>query len=189
LPRRAELRVAPVSFVDVGGDIGWLDGGLDARAGIPDLDDWTFAGHLAGGLRSGRVGPFKDTKGTRSSWVRVELYPRLLHPRGRLALAFGVHRGLFFHGIAYDDPSREQAGLGPRALHVLRQELRLEAALGYHLERVPSAGSGLRSKQTVLFALEPYIVADATCANCRGTSYHQSWGVSVVARGAVILGP
>jgi hypothetical protein len=189
LPRRAELRVSPVSFFDVGGDIGWLDGGVDARAGIPDLTGWVLAAHIAGGIRSGRVGPFKDTQGTRSTWARLELYPRLFHPRGRLALAFGVNHGVFFHEIAYDDPSQEvNDSWGPLALHVLRRELRLEATVGYHLEQRSLAGASSRSTQTILFALEPYVVADAACVDCRGASYRQSFGLSVVVRGAIVFG-
>jgi hypothetical protein len=188
LPRRAELRVSPVSFFDLGGDIGWLDGGVDARAGIPDITGWILAAHLAAGIRSGQAGLFKDTRGTRSTWGRLELYPRLFHPRGRLALAFGVNHGVFYHEIAYDDPSRESTGLGPTALNVLRRELRLEATLGYHLEQRSLAGASSRSTQTILFALEPYVVADAVCVDCEGVSYRQSFGLSIVVRGAIVFG-
>jgi hypothetical protein len=113
----------------------------------------------------------------------------LFHPRGRLALAFGVSHGVFFHQVAYDDPSRElNDSWGPLALNAYRRELRLEATVGYHLERRPPAGSSNPSTQTILFALEPYVVADSACVDCRGASYRQSFGLSVVVRGAIVLG-
>jgi hypothetical protein len=35
IPRRLEARVSPVAWMDVGGQIGWVDGGADLRIGLP----------------------------------------------------------------------------------------------------------------------------------------------------------
>ena len=52
-PRRLEARLAPVSWADIGADLGWIDRGADVRFGMPAAAGRFFAGNVALGLRSG----------------------------------------------------------------------------------------------------------------------------------------
>ena len=46
-PRRLEGRLAPVSWADIGADLGWLDGGVDARFGVEAACVWVILTLLA----------------------------------------------------------------------------------------------------------------------------------------------
>jgi hypothetical protein len=188
-PRRLEGRLSPVEWADVGGRIGWLEGEVDARVGLPAREDSVWAFNLAAGLSSGAPGMFVDAKGTRTRWVRLEAYPALSTKAGstlRLVLAAGVDAGLFFHGV--DDPRPSTSiGDGPPSfdpgLPLLRRETRLETSLGLVLH---DRGSG-----SVLFTVSPYFVLDAGApqSTCPPTSctfevvrYQQDWGLVLVMR-------
>jgi hypothetical protein len=181
-PRRIELRVSPVSFADVGADIGWLDGGLDLRIGVPARRGELWAGNLAFGVRSGEAGPFKDTKRTYSYWARTELYPLLNESGGalqksrRAVLSLGLNVGAFYHQL--DRPAsaseEDEDGLGFHAVQLIRDELRVEAAAGVVL---------LNERASVLIALEPYLAFDLetdsdSCGVC--ARYHQRTGIALV---------
>jgi hypothetical protein len=181
-PRRLELRVAPVSFIDVGADLGWLDGGVDVRVGVPAAAGRVLAGNLALGFRSGEPIPIDSTRGMHSLWARLEAYPLLheeRHPRGvtmgRAVLALGVDAGLFYHAVTkpYDSTDAQFDGppLGRDDIDLPRRELRIEAALGYH---VASA-----ERTSALIAFEPYWVVSHDDSQ---PDYHQSWGTVLVLR-------
>ena len=109
-PRRLEGRLSPLKWMDVGGQLGWIDGGADARVGLPAFDGWPVAVNLAAGFATGSLGPFKDTKAQRSRWLRLEAYPRVpLAENAFLVLALGLNTGDFYHQLP--DP-RPNAGDG-----------------------------------------------------------------------------
>lgn len=174
-PRRLELRLAPFSWMDVGAEIGWLDGSVDVRFGVPAEPGQWFSGAWGFGARSGQVGPFKDTKRTNGMWARSELYP-LLFMRGRgrqtsqhrLALALGVDAGTFYHQLARPiDKDDINEGLGFTATQLLRDELRIESAVGYVV---------VTRNSSVFAALEPYLAFELEDR----PSYQQWWGVVLV---------
>jgi hypothetical protein len=181
-PRRLELRVAPVSFIDVGADLGWIDGGVDVRLGVPAAPSRVFAGNVAFGFRSGEPIPISRTRGMHSLWARLEAYPLLHekpHPRGftmgRAVLSLGVDAGLFYHAVTEPyDPAEvvfDGPPLGRDDIDLPRRELRIEAALGYHLASA--------ERTSVLIAFEPYWV---TSHDDSQPDYHQSWGTVLVLR-------
>ena len=181
-PRRLEARLAPVSWADIGADLGWLDGGVDVRFGVPAAAGRFWVGSLALGARSGRPGPFKDTKGTHSYWARLEAYPLLhesKHESHRAIVALGLNSGVFYHHV----PSTTLGGdaFSDFATHVLRQELRVETALGYFLS--PSGAARL------LLAMEPYWVVKGNdgSGGPPGSSFEQSWGMVFVLSGSIFL--
>ncbi len=190
-PRRLEARLAPVSWADIGGDLGWIDGGVDVRFGLPSAAGRFWAANIALGMRSGKPGPFHTTKGTYSYWGRLEAYP-LLHEshdsRGvidshRGVVALGLDNGVFFHQLAL--PAKDDGGdgfeFGPDEQPILRRELRLETAVGYCVR--PRSGPG------VLIGLEPYWVlrGDDGSGGPVGSTYRQSWGVVLVLNGSFFL--
>lgn len=182
LPRRLEVRLSPVSWADVGSEIGWLEGGVDARFGVPAKPHTFFAGNFALGARSGQPGPFKATKPTHGAWARVEFYPLLGESRSgtlleshRGVLALGVDVGAFYHQL-YSPPNPDEFrdGFGFEAERLIRDEARIEAAVGYVL---------VNRRASVLAAVEPYVAFDLgtdprSCELC--ARYHQSWGVVFV---------
>jgi hypothetical protein len=193
-PRRLEARLAPVSWADIGGDMGWIDGGVDVRFGLPSAPGRFWAGNVAFGLRSGRGGPIPETRGTHGYWVRLEAYP-LLHEshgaRGALdshrgVLSLGLDSGVFLHQVelpakSIDSSDDESFDFGPDTQTILRRELRLEAAIGYCVK--PHNGAG------VLLGIEPYWVlrGDDGGGGPAESSYRQSWGVVFVLNGSFFL--
>jgi hypothetical protein len=182
IPQRAEARVAPLDWFDVGGDIGWTGGGADLRLGLPGNPERVWAGNIAAGLRSGELGPFKATKATRSQWLRLEAYPLIAGRYGRLVLAGGAHWGTFYHQLNTGrDPEDDGDGLTFDAVQVVRREVRIETAIGYHQQ--------LENVVSVMFAAEPYCVVDSgpavesACAGCETADFRQSFGVVFVLRG------
>lgn len=176
-PPRAELRLAPLPWFDLGGHLGWLDGGFETRVGLPASPSRVWAVNVAAGMRTGELGPFKDTKEQRALFGRVEAYPLVHGERGRLVLALGLDSGTFYHQINYRDEYDQGDGLGFSAVQVIRDELRLESALGYVF--VHAYGS-------VLGALEPYAVLDSGepkgCSGCEPVPFRQSFGIVAVFR-------
>ncbi len=190
-PRRLEARLAPVSWADIGGDIGWIDGGVDIRFGMPSTPGRFWAANLALGMRSGKPGPINATKGTHSYWGRLEVYP-LLHEshdaRGvtetrRGVLAVGLNGGVFFHQLALDRQGAHDPGDGFNwdSLPIRRRELRLETALGLWLRP--------RKGMAALIGLEPYwlLRGDDGSGGPAGSTYRQSWGFVVVLSGSFFL--
>ncbi len=190
-PRRLEARLAPVRWADIGGDIGWIDGGVDVRFGLPSTPGRFWAANLAVGMRSGTPGPIHATKRTYSYWGRLEVYP-LLHEsrdaRGLLetrrgVIALGLDGGVFFHQLALERAGGHDPGDGFNfdSLPILRHELRLETAIGFWMRP--------RTGMAALVGLEPYWVlrGDDGSGGPAGSTYRQSWGFVVVLSGSFFL--
>jgi len=188
LPRRIEMRLSPVSWLDVGTEVGWLDGGLDVRVGFPAERGEFWAGNLAVGARTGQAGPFKDTKRQYSYWARTEVYPLLdesggaLQKSRRALLSLGVDVGAFYHQLELpEDPNYGEDGFGFNPAQLIRDEMRVEAAAGIVF---------LNRRASVLVALEPYLAFDletdaGSCELC--PRYRQSAGVVLVLDVALFL--
>lgn len=190
-PRRFELRGSILPWFDVGADIGWLDGGIDARVGLPAAPGVKWAMHVAGGVRSGSPGPFEDTKSTNARWLRLEAYPILMEKRMndgsvsqiRGVLGLGLSTGRFIHQLADPriDPDDSGDSLAPSVIMVEREETRVDMALGMDFFGGPAAAT--------LFA-QGYTVLNSSCVDCDDVArYSQGWGASLVLRGALVLGP
>jgi hypothetical protein len=191
VPLRAMVRANPTSFLDVGADIGWMDAGLQLRAGPLDRHS-----RLPWGIelewRTGQTTYFDDplARRARAYRARLELYPALgtfgyLDAFGVLTL--GVSTGTRLHYVwgvpaAFDTA---QEGPFPAGLLVSRDETRLEASLGAH-------GSGKMLAVTV--ALQPWLglhqgaVRGATCDTCslEFQSLDVDWGLGLVAGGSLV---
>jgi hypothetical protein len=185
IPQRLEFRLSPVRFLDFGADTSWLDAGADARVGYWAKPGARWAGHLALGFRAGELGQFVDTKPTGSGWARLEAYPLVYGPTGRLLISLGTHFGSFYHQIATGAPDDPNADPDlPDPIQVIRREVRIESAVGYHFQQ---------HRASVLLALEPYFVADAgparasACSGCESVDYRQDFGFLLVARVAVLI--
>lgn len=189
LVRRLEARVSPIDWLDLGGQVGWLDGGAEVRAGLPALHGWPVPISLAAGFLTGRAGPAKDTRAQHSRWLRLEAYPHLAGPLPDvfLVLSCGLDTGDFYHevpdpepqGLAFDAPVPQGQ------LQLLRHEQRLETSVGiFVLPRGRVA--------SIMLTVSPYFVLDQgmarrVCDDCMPAiaSYRQGWGAVVVARFAV----
>lgn len=190
-PRRLAARLAPVSWADLGADLGWIDGGVDARFGVPARAGRFFAGNLAFGLRSGEPGPVRRTKPTHSYWARVEAYPLVRESRDeshRAIVALGVNGGVFYHEVpvaTFAGEDSEAGGFGVGySTPIFRDEVRLEAALGYFLK--PKGAASL------LLAAEPYWVVRGNDGSggppgASDSRFSQSWGVVFVLSASVFL--
>lgn len=184
-PRRVEARIAVTSWLDLGGDLGWLDAAADVRVGLPAAPERLFAFNLAAGHRTGELGLFKDAKRARSYWVRLEAYP-LLHSStqphggdidrasttsGRAVSAIGLNRGTFYHDHAYQ-PDPDDEGWGPPEHSHYDDELRLEVAAGYHFRG--------RHNTWIQAVVQPYAVID-------GDAPKHFWGLMIVLNGGAFI--
>jgi hypothetical protein len=185
LPRRLELRASPLPWADVGGQIGWLGGGFDARVGLPAAADRKLALNLAVGYETGDVGPFKDAKPSRSRWLRLEAYPMIPNADKavRLVLAVGVNTGTFYHELSDprpDDPACDT--YCPDVVGFTRRETRLETSAGVFLQGRPAS---------FVFTASPYFVLDAGAPQGRTAgeevpaSHRQAWGIVFVGRWSI----
>ncbi len=193
-PRRLEARVSPVESVDLGGQVGWLDGGLDLRVGLPAYPDRLIAFDLDAGYDWGSGGVVSDTSLARSRWIRLEAYPAVDRHAGRvrLVLAAGLNSGTFYHEVAFPVPRDSPEGnYRQPAYSLIRHETRLETSAGI-FAATSSRKGGLAS---ILFTVSPYFIVDAgppqaTCALCTNdvSTYRQGWGIVAVARFALRYG-
>jgi len=193
LPRRLEARISPIPWADIGGQLGWLDGGADVRVGLPARDGWPVAVDLAAGFATGELGPYHDTKLQRFRWLRLEVYPRLSTGEWgtSLVLALGLSSGDFYHQLpdSRPDPRDGTDAIGPSSVNLIRRETRLETSLGLFF--LPDMDGGL----SMLITVSPYFVLDAgaigtVCGGCVDeiATYRQSWGVVLVSRFALRYG-
>jgi hypothetical protein len=183
-----EARLSPAPYFDVGGQISLTGGGMDLRLGLPALDGRALAVNVAGGIETGRVGLFDDTRPRRSRWVRLELYPRLpTTRRAWLVFAAGFDAGTFYHEVA-DHPPHVYGGVYGD-IQIVRPESRLESSIGafFLAGRNPAA--------SVIVTVDPYFVLDAgapiaPCAGCQSqaAAYRQDWGIMIVSRFAMHVG-
>lgn len=190
-PIRAMLRAAPATFLDVGADVGWMDAGLQLRAGWLDARRKLPLG-LELEWRTGEGAIFNDelVHQTRIYRARGELYPKL----GQWAamdmfavFTLGISTGTMFH-FMFVPAAFDQSFEGPThvGLGAVRPETRLEVSLGVH-------GKGRWNAFTV--ALMPWLalyegrVTRATCDLCplELRELSSPWGVSIVASGSFVL--
>ena len=123
------------------------------------------------GARTGEIGLFgRDTyQGT----LALEAYPALFHSREgsnahRLVLSLGLAGGAFEHDLSLPESfeSGSDAPHGFPSEIVIRREVRLQAAVGVHLQGQHGA---------ITLALQPWIVlasdasVSATCDQCEGS--------------------
>lgn len=190
-PQRFEVRGAILPWFDVGADVGWLDGGVDARLGLPAAPGVRWAMQVAGGVRSGAPGAYQDTNSTNARWLRLEAYPLIRERRLgdgsvsqiRAILSVGASDGRFGHQLddPRPDPDAHTDSIGPHALWVERQETHVDLALGADFFGHPASAT--------VFA-QGYAVVDSSCVDCDDVAtYSQGWGASLVLRGALIIGP
>jgi len=186
IPMRIGLRQSLGSAVEASGDVGWLDSGVELRAGTPGgTGDFPIA--IAVGVRRGPVTTEWGEK-TFSGHARFEIYPDISGAHDgsrRLMFSAGVGVGSFTHSLTLPESYRSTGGdapdIEPFGVLVVRPETRLELGIG--ITRLgPSGGVGA--------TLLPWIVLDSgaptkmVCSACASNpalaDYSQSWGLSLV---------
>jgi hypothetical protein len=195
IPIRLGVRQALGSVVEASGDLGWVDSGVELRAGSPE-GSWAIPMAISAGIRSssvltiprsesGGVGIDLD-QGTYERRLRLEAYPEVSMGRlgaVRLLLSAGVSWGAFAHDLVIGPA--EQAGpgitIGPVGVLVVRPETRLELAIGIYRRG---------ERGVAAFALAPWILLDsgsptrARCVDCAATGpvtdFSQTWGVALI---------
>lgn len=186
VPMRIGLRQSLGSAVEASGDVGWLDSGLELRAGTPG-GTGPFPIAFAAGLREGPY-PFGLGEKTFSGHARFEIYPDVSEAHDgsrRLTFSIGVGVGSFAHSLTLPESYRNTGGdapdVDPFGVLVVRPETRLEMGIG--ITRLgPRGGVGA--------TLLPWIVLDSgaptrmVCSGCASNpalaDYSQSWGLSLV---------
>jgi hypothetical protein len=186
-PMRLGLRQSLGSAVEISGDLGWLDSGVEARIGTPG-GGGAFPIAIAAGLRRGPF-PFGVGEETLSGHARFEVYPDISEARDgsvRLSLSLGVGVGSFAHSLtlpsSYQFTGGDAPDFDPFGAIVVRPEARLELGVGI-LNIGPRGGIGA--------TLLPWIVLASgaptkpVCSGCESptlavTDYSQSWGLSLV---------
>jgi hypothetical protein len=176
---------------EVSGDVGWVDSGVGLRLRLPSSERLPIV--LSAAARSGEIGLFgRDTyQGT----LAIEAYPAVSHaPQGsnahRLVLSLGLAAGAFEHDLSLPESfeSGSDAPHGFPSEIVIRREVRLQAAVGVHLQ----GGHG-----AITLALQPWLVlardpsVAATCDECEGPSalsaFSQRWGLSLLVMPALTI--
>jgi hypothetical protein len=172
---------------EVSGDLGWVDSGVGARVRLSASERLPLV--LSVSARTGEIGLWG--RATYHGALALEAYPAL-SPSGtrRLVFSLGLAAGHFEHDLALP-ASFEQGTDAPHGLPseiVIRPELRLQAAVGVHLQGQHAA---------LTLALAPWIVlvgatpVSATCDQCEGpqalTAFSQTWGISLLVMPAIPL--
>lgn len=175
VPIRFGIRQALGGALEIAGDVGTLDSGVELRAGtMPGRQAPVFA--VTAGARSSAIALNREAR-TTSARLRFELYPELSSGgAGTLfgMLAAGVSYGTFAHAIAGPDQTGGDVPATDPAFSLVRPEARLELSLGIDL-RGPHGGA--------LVALAPWILlhADTLCSGCGATyDFSQRWGVALL---------
>lgn len=188
VPLRAAARLSPTSFLDFGADIGWMDLGLQLRAGQLDAQrqlPWGF--ELEWRTGEPTLFRYSEARRARTYRGRFEAYPHLgvtgdVDVFGVLTL--GASTGTWVHYLP--TPEREPTGDGfGSALEVRRPETRLEMSLGVH-DRGPGGA--------VTLAFLPWLVVDhrsarQDCTDCgfEPRSLDLGWGFGVALSGSLAL--
>ncbi|HEX3901295.1 MAG TPA: hypothetical protein VH853_00510 [Polyangia bacterium] len=176
---------------EVAGDLGWVDSGVGLRLRLPSSESLPLV--LSAGARTGEIGIFG--RDTYQGALALEAYPALSRSREglnahRLVLSLGLAAGAFEHDLSLPESfeSGSDAPHGFPSEIVIRREVRLQAAVGVHLQGQHGA---------IMFALQPWVVlasaaaVSATCDQCEGPSslsaFSQSWGLSLLVMPALTL--
>ena len=182
IPISVGLRQALGSSVEMSGDVGWLESGLELRVGTPGgRGRWPWT--VGAGVRSAAVaiGISDNNPGpTYQGRLRFEIDP-LLTTVGptegplRLMLAAGISSGVFEHSIEGPESAGGDVPDFDARFVTTRPEARLELAVGVALRL---ANADFR------FAIAPWILLGAGApanrcgAACAPVDFSQSWGVS-----------
>jgi hypothetical protein len=189
IPITVGVRQQVGASFEVSGDVGWVDSGVGLRFRLPFSDEAPLV--LSTGARTGEISAFG--RPSYNGTLALEAYPALRVREGdarRLMFSLGVAAGAFEHDLSlpssFDSSSDAPHGFASEI--VIRPELRLQAAVGLHLQgRHASIG----------FALEPWVVlaseapTHSTCDQCQGaaalSAFSQTWGISLLVMPAVRL--
>lgn len=190
VPVTVAVRQQVGSSFEVSGDLGWVDSGVGVRARLPTSEWLPLV--LSAGARTGEIGVWG--RATFHGVLTLEAYPELSR-RGaggphRFVFSLGLAAGHFEHDLALP-ASFELSTDAPHGLPseiVIRPELRLQAAVGVHLQGQHGA---------LTLALAPWVVVanaapvSATCDQCEGpqslSAISQTWGISLLVMPAVPL--
>lgn len=131
-----------------------------------------------------------DTKSTDARWLRLEAYPLISEKRMgdgsisqiRAVLGLGASDGRFGHQLMDPEPDPNSSSYAPLSLWVEREETHVDFVLGADFFGRPASAT--------LFAQGYAVLDDSSCVDCENvTRYSQSWGASIVLRGALLIGP
>jgi hypothetical protein len=176
--------------LEVRGDVGWVDSGVGLRVLLPLGEEPPFL--VSVGARSGEVGAFR--RPSYHGVLALESYPAVSRRADgnahRLMLSLGVAAGAFEHDLSLPS-SFESSSDAPHGLPseiVIRPELRLQAAVGIHLQG---------PRDAIAFALQPWVVlasaapTHATCDQCAApqslTTFSHGWGLALLVTPALRL--
>lgn len=202
VPARIGARIGISDFVDVGGDRGWYEGGFDVRMGLPEnLGPLPFA--LGFGVRRGNWGWLngdggavtRDARAHAEQRLRLEIYPRLatisvgsLNGIAALGVSWGPRYHELFGPYALATPPRSASGgssspdrsWGTPRFHVLREETRLELALG--AEARTERGGAMSVVLMPYWVTAGRTVSHAECTNCADwqvVAYDSNFGIGL----------
>ncbi|MET0409790.1 MAG: hypothetical protein ABW217_00775 [Polyangiaceae bacterium] len=201
VPARIGARIGIIDFIDLGGDRGWYEGGFDVRAGLPEnMGPLPFA--LGFGMRRGSWGWLngeggavtRDARAHAEQRLRLEIYPRLaaisvgfLNGIAALGVSWGPRYHELFGPYALATPpespnggSRPDRSWGTPRFHVLREETRLELALG--AEARTERGGALSVVLMPYWVTDGRTVSHAECTNCADwqvVAYDSNFGISL----------
>lgn len=131
---RAGIRIAPNSYFDMASDLGFNEGGVEARVGLPEGSE-PMPLALAAGYRMGWE-KFPDYRfGTAFGYGRAEAYPLLGNWNERTihgVITAGLSYGNRYHGVGLPHEFNSNGDNYPAMplIEVLRRETRFEATLG-----------------------------------------------------------
>jgi hypothetical protein len=188
-PLRAMLRASPAPFIDVGADIGWVDAGLQLRAG-PLAAGRKLPWGVELEWRTGQLGAYsRDAiRRVRVYGARVEGYPALGAFRGLDvygALTLGASTGTRGHSMWVTGLPDLSTGEERASLDVAREETRLELSVGVHARGKPMA---ITVALMPWFALDEGRVRETECTSCELEldGFGAAWGFGLVASGSLV---
>jgi hypothetical protein len=173
------IRQALAKHVELAADYGFLNSGVELRAGTgAEESRWPAAislqarsSRLAIGVSDNNPGPTYEVR------LRFEVYPEVVSAEKHLMLSLGVSHGVFEHSIAGPE---EQGGDVPdleARFVAARPETRLEFGVGFDLQ--------VRHAE-LRFAALPWVVlgsggVTAPCLpGCGPIDFSQAWGLSIL---------
>jgi hypothetical protein len=134
-PERANLRLAPVSWMDFGGHLGWVDSSLNVRVGAP-VGSTSVPWTLLASYQTDRFGIIQGTGDARLGWnegeesgeTRADFYPTLWQANGnvgRLVLGIGASYGRRYYELGWAYHNRDAW-----SAELTREEWRAQMAFG-----------------------------------------------------------
>jgi hypothetical protein len=176
---------------EVSGDLGWVDSGVGARVRLSASERLPVV--LSAGARTGEIGLWGHA--TYHGALALEAYPALSRTGGRwgthrLVFSLGLAAGHFEHDLALP-ASFELSTDAPHGMPseiVIRPELRLQAAVGVHLQGQHGACTLALAPGIVLANAAPVTATSDQCEGSQAlTAFSQSWGISLLVMPAIPL--